>query len=85
MNCRRCTYLGAYEDNTSSFIIIKIGNKLQLKLNPNKINRNSLYIKFLNQSICVLSIFSFSIKSKYSDLMERIKNNPELSHLILNE
>ncbi len=49
-----------------------------MKLNPNKINRNSLYIKFLNQSICVLSIFSFSIKSKYSDLMERIKNDPEL-------
>lgn len=35
-------------------------------------------ISFLNQSICVLSIFSFSIKSEYSDLRERIKNDPEL-------
>ena len=35
-------------------------------------------ISFLNQSICVLSIFSFSIKSEYSDLMERIKSDPEL-------
>jgi hypothetical protein len=41
-----------------------------------------LDISFLNQSICVLSIFSFSIKSEYSDLRERIKNDPELRHLI---
>lgn len=42
-------------------------------------------ISLLNQSICVLSIFSFSIKSKYSELMERIKNDPELRHLIPQE
>ena len=35
-------------------------------------------ISLLNQSICVLSIFSFSIKSEYLDLMERIKSDPEL-------
>ena len=35
-------------------------------------------ISLLNQSICVLSIFSFSIKSEYLDLMDRIKRDPEL-------
>ena len=71
--------------STSSLEIIIIDNQLQLKLNPNKINRNSLYIKSLSHPLCVLSIFSFVIKSKYLDLITRIKNDPELCHLIRDE